>query len=87
MIELNRAVLPVTDHEPDLTLLTAGEGSRVYMRRWWLRRQLSGNGYGRDGLYAVLHRKHVQEWGFEQPDGSIKPVAKGLKSTGTALRR
>ena len=150
VIEVNRAVLPITDHEPDLTLLTAGEGSRVYMRRWCLRRQLAGNGYGQDGLYvhvfdnddpegfhnhpwpsaslllsghpifedtthgttiienrsivlrptAHRHRirlrhgpvmrdesasrltattlfctgKRVQEWGFEQPDGSIKPV-------------
>ena len=163
VIEVNRTLLPVTDHEPDLTLLTAGEGSPVYMRRWWLRRQLAGNGYGEGGLYVhvfdnddpegfhnhpwpsaslllsggpifedtghgtsiienrgivlrpaahrhrirlrhgpVMHDesvsrltattlfctgRRVREWGFEQPDGSIKPVAKGQKSTGTAPRR
>lgn len=32
-------------------------------------------------------RRRVREWGFEQPDGSIKPVAKGQKSTATAPRR
>ena len=163
VLEVNRTLLPVTDHEPDLTLRTAGEGSPVYMRRWWLRRQLAGNGYGQDGRYghvfdnddpegfhnhpwpstslllsggpsfedtrhgtsiienrsivlrpaAHRHRirlrhgppmvdesvsrltatrlfctvRRVGEWSFEQPDGSIKPVAKGQKSTGAAPER
>lgn len=63
VIEVNRTLLPVTDHEPDLTLLTAGEGTPVYLRRWWLRRQLAGNGYGQDGLYV-----HVFD--NDDPDGS-----------------
>ena len=163
VIEVNRTLLPVTNHEPDLTLLTAGEGSPVYMRRWWLRRRPGGNGNGQDGLYvhvfdnddpeglhdhpwpsaslllsggpifedtthgtsiienrsivlrpaAHRHRirlRHgplmhdesvsrltattlfctgirVQEWGFEQPDGSIKPITSKQKGTGTAPRR
>ena len=163
VIQVNRTLLPVTDHEPDLTLLTAGEGSPVYMRRWWLRRRPAGNGHGQDGLYmhvfdnddpeglhdhpwpsaslllsggpifedttdgtsiienrsivlrpaAHRHRirlRHgpllhdesvsrltattlfrtgirVREWGFEQPDGSIKQIASRQKTTGTAPRR
>ena len=148
--EINRALKGVTKYEPDLTLLTADEGSPVYMRRWWLQRTLADDGHGQDGLYVhrfenndpegfhnhpwpsaslvlyggpifedtqhgtavienrsivlrpashrhrirlrpepVLHDqtvsripamtlfrtgKRVQRWGFEQPDGSIKPV-------------
>ena len=148
---INRALENVTTYEPDLTLLTADEGSPVYMRRWWLQRTLADDGHGQDGLYVHVfenndpegfhnhpwpsaslllyggpifedtrhrtaliedrsivlrpashrHRirlrpgpvlndgsirripamtlfrtgKRVQRWGFEQPDGSIKPVA------------
>ena len=162
VFKVNRALLPVTDHEPDVTLLTAGQGSPVYMRRWWLRRRTTGDGDGDGGLYvhvfdnddpegfhnhpwpsaslllyggpifedtsdgtavidncdvvlrAAPHRhrirlrqgptlldgsetrlpamtlfctgQRVQEWGFEQPDGSIKPVAERQESTGIAPR-
>lgn len=150
--EIKQALLGrITGYEPDLTLLTADEGSPVYMRRWWLQRTLADDQHGQDGLYVhlfenndpegfhnhpwpsasllldggpifedtrhgtavienrsivlrpashrhrirlrpgpVLHDgsisripamtlfrtgKRVQRWGFEQPDGSIKPVA------------
>ena len=145
---INRALQGITTYEPDLSLLTDDEGSPVYMQRWWLRRGLTDDGHGQNGLYLHLfknndpvgfhnhpwpsaslllhggpifedtrhgtarienrsivlrpashrHRirlrpgpwphdgsipattlfqtgKRVQRWGFEQPDGSIKPVA------------
>ena len=162
VLEINRTLLPVTDHEPDLTLLTAGEDSPVYMRRWWLRRQAAGDGHGENGLYvhvfdnddpegfhnhpwpsaslvllggpifedtthgttiidhcrivlrpaAHRHRirlphgprlhdgtvgrirtttlfctgRRIQDWGFEQPDGSVKPIARRQESAATTPR-
>ena len=49
-------------HEPDLTLLTAEAGSPVYMGRWWLRRELTDDGHGQNGLYL-----HVFE--NDDPEG------------------
>jgi hypothetical protein len=175
---IRRELDGVTDHEPDLTLLTGGEDSPVYMQRWWLRRRTTADGHGDGGLYvhlfanddpeelhnhpwpsasllisgspvfedtcdgtatirdgdivlrAASHRHRirlhevilhagthghpitpvaeppdpwlvtkqpamtlfctghrVQEWGFQQPDGSIKPVYSKQKTTGTTPRR
>ena len=39
---------------PDLTLYVAGEGSTVYLRRWWLQREIGEDGRGCNGLY--IHR-------------------------------
>lgn len=158
--QIRKTLEVVAEHEPDLTLFTAEVESPIYMRRWWLRRKLSDNGYGQEGLYVhvfenddpeelhnhpwasaslllrggpifedtregtaviedrqivlrpaahrhrirlrpgpVLHDqtvsripamtlfctgKRVQEWGFEQPDGSIRPVT---STTGAVPRR
>ena len=163
VLEVNRALLPVAGHDPDVTLLTGNQGSPVYMRRWWLRRRTTSDGHGDGGLYvhvfhnddpegfhnhpwasaslllsggpifedtrdgtaviqnrdivlrAAAHRhrirlRHgpllhdgsesrltattlfrtgprVQEWGFEQPDGSVKPIANRQESAGTAAQR
>jgi len=152
VIQVAEALFAIPGHEPDVTLLTADAGSPVYMQRWWLRRELTSDGYGQDGLYVhrfqnddpeqfhnhpwpsaslllgggpifedtrhgttvinnrsvvlrpashrhrirlrhgpVLHGgsvaripamtlfatgRRVQQWGFEQPDGSIKPAKK-----------
>ena len=37
---------------PDLTLYVAGEGSTVYLRRWWLQREIGEDG---TGLQRTLH--------------------------------
>ena len=162
VLEINRALLPVTEHQPDVTLFTGDRDSPVYMQRWWLRRRTTSDGDGDGGLYvhvfsnddpegfhnhpwasaslllsggpifedtkervavienrdivlrAAAHRhrirlRHgpppndgtegrltamtlfctgprVQQWGFEQPDGSIAPIAKRQASTATAPR-
>ncbi len=163
MLRLKATLVPVTDHEPDVTLWTEDETSPVYMRRWWLRRQTTDDGRGQNGLYvhvfenddpegfhnhpwpsaslvvsggpifedtphgttiidedrivlrpaAHRHRirlrhgpllhdgtvgrirtttlfctgRRVQEWGFEQPDGSVKPIARRQESAATTPRR
>ena len=163
VVEVNRALLPVAGHDPDVTLLTGNQGSPVYMRRWWLRRRTTSDRHGDGGLYvhvfhnddpeglhnhpwasaslllsggpifedtrdgtaviqnrdivlrAAAHRhrirlRHgpvlhdgsesrltattlfctgprVQEWGFEQPDGSVKPIANRQESAGTVAQR
>ena len=161
--EINRALRAVSDHEPDLTLLTADAQSPVYMRRWWLRRNVTDQDEGEDSLYvhafenddpegfhnhpwpsaslllhggpifedthhgtsvienrslvlrpaAHLHRirlsrgpllndgsvariramtlfatgKRLQQWGFEQRDGSIRPAAKATAAGEPLPRR
>ena len=52
VMEIDRTLAPVTGHEPDLTLLTEREGSPVYMRRWWLRREETADERDQDGLYV-----------------------------------
>lgn len=160
--EITDTLRAINGHEPDLTLLTADPGSPVYMSRWWLRRELTDDGDGQDGLYVhvfdnddpegfhnhpwpsaslllyggpvfedtrhgataienrsvvlrpathrhrirlrqgpVLHDgsvaripamtlfatgRRVQQWGFEQPDGSIRPAKKTAR-TGQPLPR
>ena len=160
---VNEALRAITEHEPDLTLLTADPGSPVYMNRWWLRRELTDEGNGQDSLYVhvfqnddpegfhnhpwpsaslllyggpifedtrhgttaienrsvvlrpaahrhrirlrqgpVLHSgsvgripamtlfatgRRIQQWGFEQPDGSIKPAKKTAPSDQPLPRR
>ena len=54
VIEVDHTLQIVTEHDPDLTLLTADAGSPVYMNRWWLRRKLTAAGEGQDSLY--VHR-------------------------------
>ena len=78
MIEVNRTLLPVTDHEPDLALLTAGEGSPVYMRRWWLRREVDRRRPRQERpVPARLRERRLR--GIPQP-----PVAIGLPAAGAA---
>lgn len=60
--DLEAALSTVANHEPDLTLFTANEGSPIYMRRWWLEREIDEYGHGYDGLY--VHR-------FENDDPAV----------------
>ena len=52
--DINNTLKDITRYVPDLTLLTHEEGSAVYMRRWWLRRELSEDGHGCNGHYVHL---------------------------------
>lgn len=66
--EIKRALFgSITGYEPDLTLLTADEGSPVYMRRWWLRRTLADDQHGQDGLYVHLFENNDPEGFHNHP--------------------
>ena len=83
VLEVNRTLLPVTGPEPNLTLLTAGEGTPVYMRRWWLRRRPAGNGYGQDGLYVHVFDNDDPEGFLNHPWPSASLLLSGHPSSRT----